>query len=106
MTEQQFLQQLEQALDRLPAEERNDILQDIREYFANGRADGKSDSDIAAELGAPDAIAKELIDSFDFTQTTAPAEKSIFRKTNSMELIFRPTIRWCGFRLPMTAKCM
>ncbi|OHX51210.1 hypothetical protein BB776_03475 [Planococcus salinarum] len=41
MTEQQFLQQLEQALDRLPAEERNDILQDIREYFANGRADGK-----------------------------------------------------------------
>lgn len=75
MTERKFLQQLEQALDRLPAEERNDILQDIREYFANGRADGKSDSDIAAELGAPDAIAKELVDSFDFTQTTAPAEK-------------------------------
>lgn len=75
MTEQQFLQQLEQALDRLPAEERNDILQDIREYFANGRADGKSDSDIATELGAPDAIAKELVDSFDFSQTAAPAAK-------------------------------
>lgn len=75
MTEQKFLQQLEQALNRLPAEERNDILQDIREYFANGRADGKSDSDIAAELGSPEAIAKELIDSFDFSQSTAPAEK-------------------------------
>lgn len=75
MTEQQFLQQLEQALERLPAEERNDILQDIREYFANGRADGKSDSDIAEELGSPEAIAKELIDSFDFSQSTAPAEK-------------------------------
>ncbi|RLQ91460.1 DUF4097 family beta strand repeat-containing protein [Planomicrobium sp. Y74] len=75
MTEQQFLQQLEQALERLPAEERNDILQDIREYFANGRADGKSDSDIALELGSPDAIAKELVDSFDFSQSTVPAEK-------------------------------
>ena len=75
MTEKQFLQQLEQALDRLPAEERNDILQDIREYFANGRADGRTDSDIAAELGSPDAIAKELVDSFDFNQTAVPAEK-------------------------------
>lgn len=75
MTEQQFLQQLEQALERLPAEERNDILQDIREYFANGRADGKSDSEIAAELGSPDAIAQELVDSFDFSKTAVPAEK-------------------------------
>ncbi|WP_422122501.1 DUF4097 family beta strand repeat-containing protein [Planococcus sp. X10-3] len=75
MTEKQFLQQLEQALDRLPAEERNDILQDIREYFVNGRADGKTDSDITAELGAPDTIAQELVDSFDFNQTAVPAEK-------------------------------
>lgn len=69
MTENQFLQELEHALGRLPAEERKDIVQDIREYFANGRADGKSDSTIAAELGDPEAIAKELVDSFDFSQT-------------------------------------
>lgn len=75
MTEQQFLQQLEQAMESLPAEERNDILQDIREYFANGRADGKSENEIAAELGSPEAIAKELIDSFDFSQSTIPVEK-------------------------------
>ncbi|MCM3611809.1 DUF4097 family beta strand repeat-containing protein [Planococcus sp. MERTA32b] len=73
MTEQQFLQQLERALGRLPAEERNDILQDIREYFANGRADGKSDSDISAELGAPAEIAEELIGNYDFNQTEVPA---------------------------------
>lgn len=75
MTEQQFLLSLEDALERLPAEERNDILQDIREYFANGRADGKSDSDIALELGSPDAIATELVDSFDFSQTEVPGAK-------------------------------
>ncbi|MFD1032372.1 DUF4097 family beta strand repeat-containing protein [Metaplanococcus flavidus] len=75
MTEKQFLNELEYALNRLPAEEQNDILQDIREYFSNGRADGKSDSDIAAELGEPGAIAKELVDSFDFNKTEVPALK-------------------------------
>src|SRR5688572_2366114 len=69
MTEKQFIQELESALKRLPAEERKDILQDIHEYFANARVDGKPDSTIAAELGDPEAIAKELVDSFDFSQT-------------------------------------
>ncbi|WP_033542949.1 DUF4097 family beta strand repeat-containing protein [Planococcus sp. CAU13] len=68
MTENQFIQELEHALDRLPVEERKDIMQDFREYFANGRADGKSDRIIASELGEPQAIAKELVDSFDFSQ--------------------------------------
>lgn len=73
MTENQFIQELEYALDQLPSEERMDILQDIREYFANGRADGKSEEAIAAELGEPSAIAKELVDSFDFNKTAAPS---------------------------------
>ncbi|SDN44898.1 Protein of unknown function [Psychrobacillus sp. OK028] len=60
MTEQQFLNELELALTRLPAEERNDILSDIKEHFSNGREDGKSDSEIAASLGSPNEIAKEL----------------------------------------------
>lgn len=68
MTEKQFLQELKSALTQLPQEERIDILQDIKEYFANGQADGKTDSEISAELGAPEAIAKELIDSFDVKQ--------------------------------------
>lgn len=68
MTEQQFLLELETALQQLPEEERNDIFQDIREYFSNGRQDGKKDGEIAAELGTPAAIAKELIGSFDFSQ--------------------------------------
>ncbi|WP_427137723.1 DUF1700 domain-containing protein [Psychrobacillus psychrodurans] len=60
MTEQQFLNELETALMRIPAEERYDILSDIKEYFSNGREDGKSDSEIAASLGSPRDIAKEL----------------------------------------------
>jgi hypothetical protein len=61
MTEQQFLNELEFALTRLASEERNDILQDIKEYFTNGREDGKSDGEIAASLGSPREIAEELL---------------------------------------------
>ena len=73
MTENQFLQELETALKRLPKEEQNDILQDIREYFANGQADGKTDSEIADELGSPQEIADELVESFDFDQSDISA---------------------------------
>lgn len=62
MTEQQFLNELELALAGLSAEERNDILSDIKEYFINGREDGKTDSDIAASLGSPKEIAQELVE--------------------------------------------
>ena len=43
MTENQFIGELESALKQLPDEERNDIIQDIRGYFTNGREDGKTD---------------------------------------------------------------
>lgn len=61
MTEKQFLNELELALTRLPSDERNDILQDIKEHFTIGREDGKSDSEIAASLGSPKEIAEELL---------------------------------------------
>lgn len=66
MTEKQFISELENALHRLPTDERNDILHDIREYFSDGRDDGKTDSEIAASLGAPAKIANELLDSYSF----------------------------------------
>ena len=72
MTENQFLQELENALLRLPEEERKDILQDIREYFSNARIDGKSDKEIADELGLPSEIAAELIESYDFNKAETP----------------------------------
>lgn len=66
MTENRFISELEQALKRLPADERNDILQDIREYFLNGRDDGKADEEIAASLGSPAKIAAELLEAYPF----------------------------------------
>lgn len=68
MTENQFIVELQNALKRLPEEELNDIIQDIREYFTNGREDGKSDNEIAASLGSPQIIAEELQASYSFSK--------------------------------------
>jgi uncharacterized membrane protein len=56
----QFLTELGQALDRLPIEERADILRDYEEYFAAGGENGKSEAEIVAALGSPKLIAREL----------------------------------------------
>ena len=68
MTENQFISELEVALKKLPTEERNDIIQDIREYFTDGREDGKSENDIATSLGSPAKIAEELLGSYSFVE--------------------------------------
>lgn len=61
MTEEQFFAELTAALRGLPPEERDDILQDFREHFAAGRAEGRSDEEIARSLGSPRQIARELL---------------------------------------------
>lgn len=76
MTENQFIAELENALKQLSSEERNDILQDIREYFTNGREDGKSDSEIANSLGSPNKIAEELLTSYSFVANDIPDDIS------------------------------
>jgi DUF4097 and DUF4098 domain-containing protein YvlB len=68
MTENQYIVELETALKRLPAEERNDIIQDIQEYFTNGREDGKSENEISSSLGSPAKIAEELLGSYSFVE--------------------------------------
>lgn len=64
MNRDQFLFQLESLIKRLPAEERQDIMQDFEEHFALGAMEGKTDEEISASLGSPQQIAKELLVSY------------------------------------------
>ncbi|WP_088008567.1 DUF4097 family beta strand repeat-containing protein [Indiicoccus explosivorum] len=64
MTEQHFLNELKARISGLPETEQQDILQDIREYFLDGKRDGKSEEAIAAELGSPASIGEELAASY------------------------------------------
>jgi len=56
----QFLFRLKKALKSFPVEEQNDILNDYEEYFSNGVKDGKTEEEIAASLGSPEQLGKEL----------------------------------------------
>ena len=76
MTENQFISELEKALISLPEAERTDILLDIREYFSDGREDGKIESEIADSLGNPAQIAEDLLASYTFITNEVQKEIS------------------------------
>lgn len=59
MNKQSFMYNLDGALARLKPEERKDILADFEEHFANGMASGKSEEEVARELGDPVALAAQ-----------------------------------------------
>lgn len=61
MNQNEFLQQLSLGLERLPVAEREDILSDYRAYFNDALADGRSEADVAAALGDPQRLARELM---------------------------------------------
>lgn len=61
MTEDQFLKIMSDTLKGLAPEEREDILQDFWEHFHIGRQEGRNDAEIAASLGSPQALARELL---------------------------------------------
>lgn len=60
MNRHEFLKQLQNALNHLPDQERNEILQDFKEHFDIGRSEGKTDEEIAASLGSPHQLAKDI----------------------------------------------
>ena len=61
MSEEKFLEELEKELFLLKEDERKDILRDFREYFANGRAEGKSEEEIVESFGPVHELAIELL---------------------------------------------
>ena len=61
MNQQEFIRQLQDALARLPQQEKQEIIADYQEYFRDGLAAGRSEADIAAGLGDPQQLARELM---------------------------------------------
>lgn len=61
MNQQEFIRQLQDALARLPQQERQEIIADYQEYFRDGLAAGRSEENIAAGLGDPRQLARELM---------------------------------------------
>lgn len=59
MNKQAYMQRLDGALARLKPEDRREILSDFDEHFANGIAGGKTEEEVARELGEPEALAAQ-----------------------------------------------
>lgn len=61
MNKQEFIATLQHYLSALPAEERNELLRDYEAHFIYGQQHGKSEDEIARELGDPLALAREVV---------------------------------------------
>ncbi len=61
MNKQQFLSELEKYLNDLSAEERNDILRDMEEYFREAKSRGRSEEDVLEKLGSPKIFSETII---------------------------------------------
>lgn len=80
MTKDQFLKQLRAGLQKLSIEEQQDILHDYEEHFFNGLEEGKTEAEIAASLGSPQQIAKELLATYHLEKAeNAISTGNIFR---------------------------
>src|SRR5215471_14289825 len=60
MNRSTFLSHLRAGLDGLPPHDADEIIRDYETHFADGAAAGRSEEDVAAALGDPDRLAKEL----------------------------------------------
>lgn len=62
MTRELFMNELYRYLSVLPDIERREVMADYEEYFEVGKAEGRSEDEIADSLGDPELIATELVD--------------------------------------------
>lgn len=60
MTRQAFLTRLREGLAGLPAHAITDIVNDYETHFTDGAAAGRSEEEVAAALGDPSRLAREL----------------------------------------------
>jgi len=65
MTEQQFLNELDDNLKKLHENERHDIRRDFIEYFEHGRLEGKTTAQIIESLGPIEELAEEILAAYE-----------------------------------------
>lgn len=76
MNKEQFLKQLEEHLYSLSRDERQDVLKDFEEHFAIGIEKGETEQHIAASLGLPKQIAKEVLSNYNLEEPETIVQQS------------------------------
>jgi uncharacterized membrane protein len=75
MTKEQFLKELEVALQKVSDSVRKDMLYDFEKHFEKAMENGKTEEEIIRDLGGPKIIAKDLL--ADFQINRAEQDKSV-----------------------------
>ena len=83
MTRQEFLTRLRNGLAGMPATAITDIVSDYETHFADGQAAGRSEQEVAAALGDPTRLARELraeqgLKAWQETRTPSTAVTAVF----------------------------
>lgn len=60
MTRQAFIARLREGLRGLPPQTVADLVADYEAHFIDGEADGRTEAEVAAALGDPDRLAREI----------------------------------------------
>lgn len=61
MNKQEFIETLRHYLVSLPVDERNELLRDYEAHFIYGQQHGKTEAEIARELGDPLTLARDVV---------------------------------------------
>jgi uncharacterized membrane protein len=61
MNKQEYIETLRHYLAPLPEDERNELLRDYEAHFEYGQQNGKTEAEIARELGDPLALARDTV---------------------------------------------
>ena len=81
MNRKMFLERLKEELILLSKSEREEILSDYEEHFDLGKEAGKTEEEVAASLGAPDQIAKEILGNYQIN--TEILESNVKKKSGT-----------------------
>ena len=82
MNKEAYLAELEKRLGALSAEERAELLADYAAHFEHGRADGRTDEEIARRLGPPLLVAREIL--YQLSVDRAQADPSLRRVSRAV----------------------
>lgn len=61
MNKNEFMATVTLSIKKMPEEEKQDILYDFEEYFQEGLLQGRTEEDIAASLGNPKTLIKQMV---------------------------------------------
>lgn len=89
MNKQEYLSALRGYLAPMPAQEREELLQDYESHFVFGTSNGRSEADTARMLGEPLVVAKEILGPGLQLLPSQPPRKDIARMIGvTLALIF------------------